>query len=721
MLSLFRIIVPQLLALYTLMGVFSIYAEMPIASATVPAPVIPMDPRPDIEFNFNNASLRNITHEIEEAFNIKFLCDDALQGPGLDTRTLDETKVNFKTYKSLTKRQAWDLFNNFLKIANWAVVPTADKTIFRITALNKASRSPLPTYINCELEYLPDNETMIRYVYQLANSSADQMKQFLDKLKGQNTVIDTYQELKAIIITDTAYNVKTLMNLVQQLDRATVTQVVSVLKLQEADASEVANIITALQGKDNPAAKTNPNNKKVPSIYAVPGEVKVIVEPHSNSLILLGSSNDVARIENLIKEHIDRKLEQLYQPVHVYDLNYAPATEVANILKQVLAFGSDTAVGKAGGVRGGEKYLANINITPEPQGNRLIIRSSKQDFEHIKTVIEQLDRKQEQVAIEVLILLVTSEDIRQLGSQWRNKYAGQVNIQMSGLTQGTTSAAGVVTDPTSGLVANLISLVSGLQAGSTVVTFGQTSVWAVFAALQSLQETRVVANPFIVATNKYSSAVAVGATRRVITSQTTTTSGTGNQYDNMDAALIVQVTPQINQLGIINLDVKVQLSDFVTSPSDTSLTAGNTTDRRISTNANLADGEVLAIGGLVSRNHADIKSKIPLLGDIPIIGPLLFANRNKDTQEEMLMIFLSPKLIKNDETDARQYTAGKQQFVQQLLTSAETAVENPRDPIQRWFFKASERSDEAIIPSFLPAKPATRTLPRNTITDAMNV
>lgn len=672
--------------------------------------VIPMGGHDSIVLNFNNASLKNVVNQIADIFGITFLPDDMMQGPGLDTRSLDDTKINFKTNKPMTRREVWSWFQSRLKYANWATTPTSDEKTFIITNLVKAKNQPLPTYINCSIDFLPNSDVLIRYVYELTNSSAEQMQALLNRLISQQGKIDIYSELKTLIITDSAYNIKALMQIVIELDRVAIGQVISILKLQQADAKEVADIINSLQTADNPnAAKSGGNGKKVATVYAVPEDVKVIPEPRTNALILLGAKNSVARIEKFVKESIDTKLAVKYEPVHVYALNYAPAGDVAQILNNVLAFGNDTEVGKAGGVRGGEKYFSNVSVTPEPQGNRLIIRSSQQDYEHLKKVIDQLDRKQDQVAVEVLIVSLAVSDVRTLGVQWRNKYQSNLNVQYAGLTSVITNTDN--TSPTYGsIVSNLISIAQGLGTGNTVVTLGKTSVWAVFDALQSLNETKIISNPFLIATNKYNAAIAVGSTRRVIASQTGG-STPGNQYSDMDAALVVNITPQINQIGIINLSIGVQLSDFSSSPSSSDITAGNQNVRKLNSNANLADGEVLALGGLIRRNRNNQKNKVPLLGDIPLIGRLFSYQSSSDT-DEMLMIFLSPKIIKYDSTIASEYTEAKSGYIKNVLNDIQSGTKIAKDPIQKWFFDPVEKG-KSLVADFLPDKEPVMTEPEN--------
>ncbi|MCL4379873.1 hypothetical protein M1466_00055 [Candidatus Dependentiae bacterium] len=656
----------------------------------------------DIEFNFNNASLKNITSQIETMFNIVFLPDDALKGGSTDSQTLADSKISFNTYRPMSKRRAWDLYQTLLGLAGFAVVATNDPKIFRITAIQKANRSPLPMFFNAPLELVPDNDSRIRYVITLTNSTPDQMKNLLDKLKSATALIEAFQELKAIILTDTAYNVKSIVKIITELDRTNVPQVLSVLKLRQADADEVADLIKQLQGKDDPAKRSG-FAKKSSALYFIPQEVQVISEPRSNSLVIIGPKNAVARIEQVIQEQIDTALKEVYQPVHTYSLNYAPAQQVADIMNSVLKYGQDTSAGKAGGVRGGEKYFANVFIQAEPQGNRLIIRSSKTDFEHLKKIIAQLDQRQPQVAIEVLIISLRLDEIRQLGIQWDSKNDRKINVQMSGFLG---NSGPVINTSTGSIIANLLSLAQGAPIGSTVVSFGQQSVWAIFAAVQTLTESRVVSNPFLVATNKYQASVAIGETRRVQIGQIQGSNNTPiPQYGNIDANLVVTATPQINSMGIITLDINVAIEQFTRSfaEAQTNPSAGNTDKRSVTTTANLADSEVLALGGLVRTTQNNNGTRFPLLYKIPIIGRL-FSNQKKETVTDNLIIFICPKIIRPDTINAAEYTSAKQEFAKEVVGGLQALSTNERDPIYNWFFKPITKESDALVDDFFADK-----------------
>ena len=164
--------------------------------------------------------------------------------------------------------------------------------------------------------------------------------------------------------------------------------------------------------------------QKKPSSTYFPENTRIIAEPRTNALVLLGPQDAIKRIEEFIINYVDIELGKPYSPLRVYQLKFADAVTVADIMNNVTKFGKDTQAGKSGGVRGKDKYLKNMQFTAEQSTNRLIIQGDEEDYLQVKPIIEQLDEAQPQVAIEVLIVAVSLNKNKELGAQIRSKEPG---------------------------------------------------------------------------------------------------------------------------------------------------------------------------------------------------------------------------------------------------------------------------------------------------------
>jgi general secretion pathway protein D len=668
-----------------------------------------------VELNFENASLKTFLDYIQDLLKVTFIiqeektADPSRPSPGQpQPKNLSEIKINYRSFSGISTKQIWALVDLFLETAGFARVSQKNigKNIYRIIPIPQSNRAPISSYIGTNIESLP-NTGRIRYVYFAQNTSITDLKNLANQIKSSSSgPIEVFDNLKAMVLTDSAYNIKSLLKIIQEIDAGSTPEVLSILKLENAEAADVAKLYETLRGKDEPFKRAF-EPKKQGSFY-FPQDAKVIPEPRTNSLILLGSKDAISRIEDFITKNLDSKLKKLPSPIHVYELNYAPAEQVADILNKVSQFGSDTEAAKYGGVRGGQKYFTKLTVTPDKQGNRLLIRCSEEDFKLLKPTIDELDQKQPQVVIEVLIVDIRLDKTKAMYSALRNKNDSRVNFQTSGFFgQGIQVQNTEATNYSGSLITNLINLATSAIAGSTVLSLGKESVWALVSSLEQFTELNIISNPFIVATNKYKSLVSLGTTRRVISGTVFGGSETNqSERTSLSAKLQVQITPQINSFGIINLDIEVLIEEF-TAPFSDPDASGNKSEKVIKTNANVADGEVLALGGLI-RNKADnSQSEVPLLGRIPIIG-YLFKNKQDTATNSNLLIFMSPKIIKGENSKISSYTNTKANYARGMLCEAENQ-EVEQDPIYQLWFKNKydnpmDQLNQMVPPQTSPAQ-----------------
>ena len=648
-----------------------------------------------IELNFENAGLENFAKQIEDIFEITFISDDALTPLPQGKKAIKGNKISFKTNPPLSKKEAWNLFVTFLDIAGFAITPQSDPKVFRITTIEAARRSPLPTFIGVDPTTLPDTDELIRYVYFLENASTETIMGIINPLRSTSSQgLVELKEHKGFILTDKAYNIKMLMAIVKELDKVSLPESMSVLKLRNADAQEVQKLYAELLPKEEPTSRFF--TKKQPTSLFFPENTRIIADPRTNTLILLGPSNSIKKIEQFITKYIDVELDQAYSPLYTYELKYAEAVTIAEIMTRLTAFGQDTPAGQYGGVRGVDQYMRPMVFIAEPETNKLIIKGHYEDYLKAKKVIAQLDARQPQAAIEVLIVSVDLNNTKSLGAQIRSKQPGPNGILGNNIkfqTSGLYGTSPIATNPTTGtstptgterLLGNLINLVTGAVPGTSILTLGRDAfgVWGIFQALQTITDAEVVSNPFILATNNAKATVAIGEERRIKTSEVVGFEN-NNAFDADNAKLEVIITPQINSDGMIGLAIKITINEF-TNLVDQNDATQNT--KEITTNAIVANKEVLALGGLIRNNAQIVESKVPILGDIPILG-WFFKNKKKTITKQSLLILISTRIIESNKDEGMQsFTRGHLEEYQTTINDMNYAS-SERDPIDRFFFQ----------------------------------
>ncbi len=662
-----------------------------------------------IELQFENASIKNMVSQIEAIFGYTFLYDEMIQPQTKQGAKpfLDTTKISFKTHKPLSKREVWQIFTTFLDIANVTVIPQPTPNFYRIQSIDAAQKAPLPVYIGTDPKDLPSTDELVRYVYFVENTDLETIASVIDGLRSPASKASlALKDQKAIILTDKSYNIKKLMEIVTELDKVNAPQAMSVLKLRRADAKDVEDLYKSLLQSPQEAPQIL-GPRKIPTMTYFPENMQIISEPRTNSLILLGNYDAIKKIEEFILKYIDVDIDQAYSSLFIYPLKFADAAAVVEILNKVTNFGKETPAGKSGGVRGQDQYLKTMNFVADKEENRVIIKADYDDYLMVKEVIDELDEAQPQVAIDVLVLSITAESAKELGTQLRSKNGtgiegllGQnIKFQTSGLRAGGP-AQGIVTNPNGAgvqrLLGNLLNLVTNAPAGNTVLTLGQDlvdgmlSVWGIFQMLQTLVNTQVIANPFLIATNKSTAKVSVGQTRRVITSFVIGTDSNQNRnaFDDDPANLTVEFTPQINSDGMVVMDMNINFDEFTDQNNPNS---GTKIMRKIKTQVTVANEEIIALGGLIRDDTEDNVTKTPLLGDIPILG-WLFKNKRKEVSKSNLLILISTRIIEPDNIDAVQrYTDNR---IAEYNGTRYTMDDqhNKRDAVSRWFFQGADSS-----------------------------
>lgn len=663
-----------------------------------------------INIQFSKVSLYEFVKYIENMFDVVFITPDTLSPLPENSKSLKGHVVSFETNKVFSKDQVWSLFLNLLKSAGFAVIPGELANQFRIIPVESVEKHPLKTFIGIPVSALPDNDEFVRYIYFVKNASLEALVPVINSLKSNAVELVVLQEHKAFLMIDTARNLKSLFNVIRELDKVSMPQAMSRVELNHADANDVKVLLEALI-QDEGGARLFPARKQPTSLY-FPENIKIVVEKRKNILFLFGSRDALDKMESFIRK-IDTDINKPYSPLYVYPLRYAEAQAIADILKDLTSFGKEQIAGQVGGIRSGDQYLKSMTFTPEPATNRLIIRGSYEDYLMVKAIIEQLDEPQPQIGFELLVLGLSFIETKQLGAQIRSSgcnsslaqlLGNNVTFQTSGLKGAAGVPQGIVTNPNDGgilrLLGDLISLAAGNDAGNTLVSLGDSfGVWAIFQALDSITSSDVIANPFYQVTNKTKARISVGETRRVVTSTVVGAGGSLNGFDSDAANLTVEIIPQINSDGMIVLDLSVVVENFI-GISDP-LNVAKTT-RLLTTNIIVANKEVIALGGLVQDAVSNGQSNgFPVLSKIPIFG-WMFKNQSQQIQRDNLLVLITAYIIDNDNPgDADKYSQEHIASYYDMASSIYKEETVPQDPIDKLMFEGPNASSNNILDNFL--------------------
>lgn len=530
----------------------------------------------------------------------------------------------------------------------------------------------------------------------------------------------------------------------------------------------------------------NPDGKPVPvaaggsnvSVAAKSSAAKIIADARTNSIILVADETDTARIKALISQ-LDSTVDLSGNRFYVYRCQHANAEELADVLGGLTgasggsssssrststdAFNNDatglsrinsnsrSSRGNAS-LRSEQRLAANrrtpgrsrnenrpqnevssvsfseeLSITADPSTNSLVIAGSKADYEKILELLKQLDIKRRQVLVEAIIVEVGITDNDKLGVEFLTSTGGAdggVLVSNKGVDLST-----LFSNPAQLSNFSIAAASSGtltLPGGITIPTQA-----VLVSALQNNSNANVLSAPTILATDNESAEIVVGQNVPFIASTSTSTdnlNNTFNQIDRQDVGITLRLTPQISSGETVTMNIFTEVSNVIAATA-TSSVGPTTTLRTSETTVITKDGQMVAIGGLMSDDVSQAENGIPFLKDIPVLG-YLFKVSSEDHRRTNLLIFITPHVVK-DQYDARENTIIQRNKMADVMAGrnvgpdrAEVLLNPAIDNVAEYYEYKGEKPSTIIPPAKskrIEQKPlAMNTAPLNTVPSLSN-
>jgi general secretion pathway protein D len=437
-------------------------------------------------------------------------------------------------------------------------------------------------------------------------------------------------------------------------------------------------------------------------------------------------------------------IKRLDQPgltgnVHVIYLKNAEAGALAQTLRGILSGeiseaaavsqpsfaqgAGTTTTGNAGGMTGTAARAPSPSssnktsagggmIQADPVTNSLIITASDAVYNNIRRVVDMLDRRRAQVYVEALIVEISADRAAEFGIQWQGALPSGGGAKTFGGTNFTTSGGGsnILT-----LSQNPLSANRGLNlaVGSTTTFMGKEilNLNMLARALENEANTNILSTPNLIMLDNEEAKIVVGQSVPFVTGSYSTTSGAGPQnpfqtYTRQDVGLTLKIKPQISEGGTVRLQIYQESSSVVASTA-TSTSGPTTTKRSLETTALIDDGAIIALGGMVQDSYSSGVDKIPLLGDMPVLGNLFKYDTRQRTKTN-LVIFLRPKILRGADS-YQSLTADRYDYVigqQKKLDSPDRLMRNEAPvPQLPGLPEAASAPDQAPAPAAEPAAP----------------
>jgi general secretion pathway protein D len=622
-----------------------------------------------VSLRFSRASLDQVLRYISSITGYTIVKDSEVTG---DITILSE--------KDVSVEDALDALNSALAAKGYTSIRIGN--VLKIVSVDGAKQSEIKVQVGKDPSKIKVGDEFITQVMQLSYSDAAELKRDLATLMPKRGDISANSRSNTLIVTDIASNVRRIAEIIKELDapQASVTQL-RVFTLINADAQTLAATLNDLFKSDTLTSTGGGAGGGGPGAFfrqfaAGPGgrgggntgtggdaatgtatqptaaeaamararaTVKISVDTRTNSLIVSAPAADMAVLERLIYQ-LDKD-ETEPEGTLVVHLKHGDAATLATSLTSLLqSSGTQTQTGGGGGgnffanmaraaqtqsaaqAKGGS-LLGQVRIVADKDTNSLIFITSPRNFERIKTMVDSIDYARPQVMIEVIVAEKTLNNQSDLGAEWKILPTGEI--------------FGDWVNSVASTAFNLDAITQGLH-----YTFTSKNVQGVIKMLQQDSKLNILSTPRILTSDNAAATIKVGERVPFLTSrQVTDTGSIYNSYSYQDVGITLTVTPQINPDGFVSMSVhpvisKIEQTTFFDAPV--------IANREATTEVMVKDGETVIIGGLMKDDMTETVNKVPILGDIPILGHL-FKSTDKTKEKTELMVFLTPRVVHNAE------------------------------------------------------------------------
>lgn len=617
-------------------------------------------PAQEVNFDFEDANLRAVIQAVAEFTGKNFLVDPRVQG-----------KVTVVAPTPLTEDEAYKVFQSVLEVNGFVTVEADGAT--KIVPAEEGKIRDTNVYQDDSQSNRDDIETR---VLRLTYVNPERLVPILRPLVPSYGHMAADSESGSLIITDRAANVARLVSIIGRLDRPADSGELEVIPLIHASAGEMSSLLSKL--------------------YPDAGGIMVMEDDRTNSLIIKADVATRNEIKTLIRD-LDMPTQSTGD-THVIFLNNADAENLVEVLESMVR----------SGVAEGEAGAGRASIMADPDTNALIINASKSEFNTIRQVVQNLDVRRLQVYVEALIAEVRSDVARELGIQFQT--AEGLRDGTRGVVGGTsfdvgTNIQGVVRNPLangSGLSIGFIDGTVTLPDGTEVV-----NLLALARALETGSNANILSTPNILTMDNQEAEIIVGQNVPFVTgafSQTNSGTAVQNPFQTIerrDVGLTLRIRPQITEGSAIKMEIYQEVSSVAQRGEATDIV---TNTRSLQTTVVAENNRMLVLGGLIQDDVSQNMQKVPLLGDIPILGNL-FKYRSNSRIKTNLLVFLRPRIIRGS-SDMDEPTRRKYEYLEEMTESQKIRQggEIP-PPIQEWDFIVPGNSQEPAQPTGGEASP----------------
>lgn len=595
------------------------------------------------DFNYPDADIMDLAKTLGKLTGKNFIFDKDVKG-----------KISIVSNGPITVSDAWKAFLTALDINGFTILESGN--FLQIAQSRQARDKQVKTFTGDDA---PATDTFITRIFPVKYISADEVARVFRNFIPPNSRIIPHEQTNTVIVTDTGTNLAKLAKMLEFLDIETHDAGIEVVTVKYASAVEMAKLIDTLipgttAGTTRPVpGRSSGSRSGFTSRRTKEGGLinNILADERTNTLIVHANAKGAEQVRELVVQ-LDKKMPAPIGggKVHVIYLQFANAEDIAATLNNISATArSARPTTGAGGVGTNpiseSLFEGNIKVSPDKATNSLVITASMTDFVTVERVIKRLDIPRDEVYVEAIIMELNMGR----GFSFSSNFAAP--------------ARGVSLAPKPGDLANFLASPLGQQgmvlgfkdSGTTQFTINGANVqvpniMALISAIQSRTQANILATPQIMAMDN-TEATFESAEKIPVQTSTTSQGVVSTGINRESVSLSIKIKPQINKVAnYVKLAIQTKMEDFSNRelPSAVQNQAFATFERKTDTTVFVADGDTVVLGGLVRDKSVESVSKIPLLGDIPLLG-WFFRSKSSEVEKTNLLIFITPRIIRHYE------------------------------------------------------------------------
>ncbi|MCS2158428.1 type II secretion system secretin GspD [Scandinavium sp. H11S7] len=603
--------------------------------------------------SFKNTDIREFIDTVSRNLNKTILVDPSVQG-----------MVSVRTYNVLTEDEYYQFFLSVLDLYGLSVIPM-DNGMIKVVRSSVARTAGAPL---ADSKNPGKGDEIITRVVRMENVPVRELAPLLRQLNDASGIgnVVHFEPSNVLLLTGKASVINRLVDLVERVDKSGV-QRREIVSLKFASAKDLSDTLNNL------------NNEEQKGQNAPHLATKVVADISTNSLVISGTEPSRARARALISK-LDREQDNQGN-TRVFYLKYANAAKIVPVLTGVGDQMKDKP-GQAKGKMGSGKE--ELNITADESTNSLVITAQPNVMNSLEKVIAKLDIRRAQVLVEAIIAEVQDGSGLDVGVQWSSKHGG-TQFTGTGLPIGQVKSG-----------ENKGSGFNGLATGFFNGDFGM-----LLSALSTDGKNDILSTPSVVTLDNKEASFNVGQDVPVLSgSQTTTGDNVFNTVERKTVGTKLKIIPQINDGDTIHLKIEQEVSSVDANATEDASLGPTFNTRTISNEVMVHSGQTVVLGGLIENVTKQNVSKVPLLGDIPLVGQL-FRYTSQDSSKRNLMVFIHTTVLRDDDN----FSAASKEKYDQVRASQQQRLEEEKIGI-------IEPDHNSVLPAWpenSPASPATST------------